>query len=169
MSYLRSIKVRNGDCYETAYYYKCDSCGGELFEADNDYSDGNGYDLCNRCAFVLGKFTERQYLDSIGMGLDTFHAAMNNGKIVVWMGKSTPPFKRSDKEQRHTPIYVTWRNAIFERDNYTCRDCGKRGGEINAHHLKSFKKFPKLRYEIDNGITLCKQCHKLRHKKRLVI
>jgi hypothetical protein len=165
MSYLRSIKVKNGDCFTICHYYTCDKCGKELFEADNDYSDGKGYDLCNDCAFLLGKFTDRQYLDSIGMGLDTFHAAINNDKIVVWMGKSIPPFKRNNKAQRHSPMYITWRNTVFERDNYTCQDCGQRGGELNAHHLQGFKKFPKLRYELSNGITLCKKCHKKRHKR----
>lgn len=164
MSYLRSTKVKNGDCFELAHFYICDNCGKELFEADYDYDDGNGYDLCSDCAFKLEKFTEKQFLNSVGMGLDTFHAAVNDGKIIIWQGKPTPPFKRSDRQQRRTMQYVNWRDSVFKRDDYTCQDCGQRGGELNAHHLLGFKRYPKYRYEVDNGITLCKKCHKNRHK-----
>ena len=54
-----------------------------------------------------------------------------------------------------------WRKAIFERDNFSCRECGKIGGELHAHHVKPFAYFTELRYAIDNGITLCHNCHKL--------
>ncbi len=52
--------------------------------------------------------------------------------------------------------YDEWRNAVFERDKYTCQKCEARG-YIEAHHIKSWKNYPKLRYKISNGITLCKQ------------
>ena len=54
-----------------------------------------------------------------------------------------------------------WREAVFARDNWTCQQCGKKGGWMNAHHIKSFADFPELRLAIDNGITLCLKCHKL--------
>jgi hypothetical protein len=57
-------------------------------------------------------------------------------------------------------IYLQWRMGVFERDKYTCQKCGKRGGELNAHHIKSWSKYPKLRYEIANGKTFCVICHK---------
>jgi len=64
------------------------------------------------------------------------------------------------------PKYKKWRVEVFTRDNWTCQTCGIRSkaGEpvyLEPHHLKGWAKFPELRYDILNGITLCKECHKL--------
>ena len=79
------------------------------------------------------------------------------GKIAAnWQGGITPKnFKiRNSKE------YVLWRKAIFERDNYTCQRCLKNGGRLEVHHILPFAKYPELRLAINNGLTLCKKCHK---------
>lgn len=60
---------------------------------------------------------------------------------------------------RHHREYVNWRTSVYERDDYTCQCCGVRGGKLNAHHINSFADYPDLRYEIDNGITMCVACH----------
>jgi len=55
--------------------------------------------------------------------------------------------------------YVTWRTAVFERDGFTCQDCGRRGGDLEAHHVHGFAKYPDERLVVANGVTLCLACH----------
>lgn len=81
-------------------------------------------------------------------------------KNPCWRGGSSSQEKiiRSSKE------YSLWRNSVFEKDNYTCIWCGikgnQTGGYLNADHIKPFAYFPELRFAIDNGRTLCVDCHK---------
>lgn len=56
--------------------------------------------------------------------------------------------------------YKQWRRGVFERDDYTCHECGVRGGYLEAHHIQSWAEYPELRYELTNGLTLCRRCHR---------
>lgn len=60
--------------------------------------------------------------------------------------------------------YKRWRYDVFLRDSFTCRDCGDhRGGNLHAHHIKPFATHPELRMVVDNGLTLCRDCHRKAH------
>ena len=66
---------------------------------------------------------------------------------------------------RTSTKYAYWRNSVFERDKFICQNCNQKGGVLNAHHIKEFAKYPNLRFELSNGLTLCKKCHIEEHKK----
>jgi len=70
---------------------------------------------------------------------------------------------------RTSSKYREWSLSVFKRDNFICQSCGYiNGGILEAHHIRSFAKYPNLRYILDNGITLCKKCHKIVHKYNLI-
>lgn len=76
-----------------------------------------------------------------------------------WKGGIRPINQR----QRTHKAYLDWRKSVYIRDNYTCQDCGVKGGQLHAHHIKSFAKHPELRMDINNGKTLCVECHNKHH------
>ena len=59
------------------------------------------------------------------------------------------------------PIYKQWRKDVLSRDGRTCQmpGCGSKR-TLNAHHIHKWASSPLLRYTVDNGITLCRDCHK---------
>lgn len=65
------------------------------------------------------------------------------------------------------PNYLAWRNAVLARDKLVCRQCGRkrRAANLVAHHVRSYAKFPARRFDISNGITLCRECHMAVHRK----
>lgn len=67
-------------------------------------------------------------------------------------------------EHRRSMYMRDARKACFERDDYTCRSCGQRGGKLNAHHVWPFQRWSEWKYEVWNLVTLCKQCHDDWHK-----
>lgn len=86
-----------------------------------------------------------------------------------WKGGTT---KLQDRIRKSIE-YKQWRKTVYERDNYICQKCGK-NGRLEAHHIKSFSKIIsenniktleeailcKELWNIENGETLCKSCHK---------
>jgi len=90
----------------------------------------------------------------------------------------TPLLKRI----RASSKMVEWKSQIRGRDNWTCRRCGQKGWMI-AHHIKQFSIIMKEYYiktleealscdglwDLNNGITYCKDCHDLlKHKGGLL-
>jgi len=76
-------------------------------------------------------------------------------KNFFWKGGITPENRRIRTSLR----YRQWREKVFIRDDFTCQNCGQRGGRLNADHIKPFCSFPDLRFQVSNGQTLCEECH----------
>lgn len=79
-----------------------------------------------------------------------------------WRGGKTDESKRVRGQIEHR----LWRESVFARDNWTCQKCSKRDGKpLHPHHILNFSSHKELRFAIDNGITLHKECHTTFHKK----
>ena len=101
------------------------------------------------------------------------------GKELPWRDKINESLPRGEKHHRwikdrskiqqhlrNNPVYQQWRKKVFKRDNWTCKlkdsNCE---GKIKAHHIRGWAKYPNLRYEVDNGITLCEFHHPLKRQE----
>lgn len=93
-------------------------------------------------------------------------------KCHLWKGGTTPlkMLIRSSSKS------IEWRKSVFEKDNFTCQLCEKRGGDLEVDHFpKTFadifylNKITSIQesfdckefWDIENGRTLCKPCHKV--------
>ena len=85
------------------------------------------------------------------------------------LGERNPNWRGGISSERNkdcsSDAYKLWRFLVYERDNYTCQDCGKRGGNLSAHHIMPWSFFIDLRYVVSNGKTLCLECHKKTYKE----
>lgn len=88
-------------------------------------------------------------------------------KIVKWLflPENIELWKREREiiPERSSPDYLKWRLAVLKRDNRTCQDCGEKKILV-AHHIKRYKDYKELRLDVNNGRTLCRQCHWEAHK-----
>lgn len=64
--------------------------------------------------------------------------------------------KRGSVEERR------WRKAVFLKDGFRCTRC-ESNEHLHAHHVARWAYFPEMRLVIDNGITLCRECHRKEH------
>lgn len=102
----------------------------------------------------INKRYDATYCSKRCYGLARRGAANHN-----WTGTGKP-----NARERGRVDFREWRKAVFTRDNWTCRHCGKRGRKMNAHHLMPFASYPEHRFDVANGLTLCLSCHHAVHR-----
>lgn len=160
-------KYKNKDIKIRVEKGLCRNCGREMFSHTMKKNNKETY-CCLKCkpnntvGLELGRAWNKGLKNHLSYDvikkMSLSHVGKRSGN---WKGCKRGELKRL----RELIEYKNWRNAVFERDNFTCQQCGKRGVFLNAHHIKSFKNFPELRTELSNGITLCVHCHYEMHKK----
>jgi 5-methylcytosine-specific restriction endonuclease McrA len=127
---------------ECTVHYICDVCGelhATSYKSLNQSKNSDGKHTCHKCWLATHK------------------------------GEAHPRYREDlPKEERKSRRYNlknrAWRLEVFNRDNFTCLKCSKRGGTINAHHIEPYAKNTRLRYTTANGATLCVRCHRQYHK-----
>lgn len=147
--------------------YKCEVCG-KIFKS-NEQKNANRF-CCRKCydewhriknkervcptcgKTFIAKSSEDKYC-SRECHLQNLHQKMKGEGHPLWKGGVS---KLND--HRDNNDYKNWRRQVYERDDYKCVKCGSKE-KLNAHHILSWKHYPELRYDLDNGITLCEKCH----------
>jgi excinuclease UvrABC ATPase subunit len=94
-------------------------------------------------------------------------SAWNKGKKMPFRGENHYNWKGGvsplNHRIRHSVEYRTWRDKVFFRDNYTCQVCKTTELPLNVHHIEEFSKNEDLRFDVNNGVTLCISCHEQVH------
>ena len=82
---------------------------------------------------------------------------------TYYKGKYPKGFKKATSREVSTYL----RKIVFERDGWECQKCGKtiKEAQLHCHHIKGYAQNKILANDVDNCITLCKDCHKLVHKQ----
>lgn len=141
-------------------YINCSICGVPFYVTLWRIKRKNKPQFCSKnCHSNSGVFTRKGLKNSLIHNKKISERAkerVRKGIHNLWKGGITNKLVSI----RFSMEYKLWRKSVFERDNYTCIWCGKKGIRLNADHIKPFALFPELRFAIDNGRTLCEPCHK---------
>ena len=70
------------------------------------------------------------------------------------------PAYKSYKDVRNDKGYNNWKAEVIKRFGNQCCVCYSTDKMV-AHHLYSYKYYPKLRTEVNNGVCICNTCHEL--------
>lgn len=135
-------------CYRKARQerHKCVICGKQ---AKRDKRGDRWWKTCSEDCAAL-------YRSKVAHQNKCAHPFPSGENNPNWRGGKTEELKAI----KNTVAYSQWRIAVFSRDNFTCQRCGKRGGNLEPHHIMPFATYPELRFDIGNGQTLCRECHK---------
>jgi hypothetical protein len=130
-------------------------------------SDGNkhGHNISVSGRVAMGNATRRKGLTYVQIyGPERAKEEVLKRSIAHQKRWESVPRKLIRPHHNGDFLYARWRDAVFSRDNFTCCFCGIAGGELQAHHIKFWSKFPELRYVVENGVTVHSACHRTVHK-----
>ena len=111
---------------------------------------------CNKDFEVFPKDDKQRFCSSKCYG--KYLSTLSGGETSNWKGGYT-------QAERRIPEYRIWRLSVIKRDFDTCQKCGESNVWLNAHHIKPFHSHEEDRLDIDNGLTLCNDCHCDFHSK----
>jgi hypothetical protein len=132
----------------------------------------DGVSLEVKCRYC-GKYfipTNKEVRNRIG-SLNSSHSGVSYLYCSNTCKKACPVYRqvKYPKKYRKTTsreVGPLIRQLCFKRDNWECQICGKNTEEVSlhCHHIEGYTQNPRLGNDLDNIITLCKECHKQVHK-----
>lgn len=141
---------------------KADYQRTQIGENNPKWTGGNRIKVCQYCG---KEFTHKVLPILLKRKFCSKKCADRGG--LRYHGEDHPCWKGGREEiraLRSSLEHRAWSENVMRRDNYTCRECGKRGGDLHAHHILSFADHPESRWDLDNGLTMCVECHKKTYK-----
>ena len=163
---LSTGTIKSGHTKSCGCFYSRENLTGKQFSYLLVKKDiGNHMWLCEcKCGKETTVYTyhlKRGLIKSCGC---YFKERMSGKNAPNYRHDLTKEEREENKNRNYNPKNRKWKKKVYERDNYTCQVCHRRGGAIEAHHIYSWHSHKKLRFVTSNGITLCKNCHKEFHK-----
>ena len=77
---------------------------------------------------------------------------------------SQSKYPKGFKPSTSREVQPELRQMVFERDEWTCQRC-ESTTSLHCHHITGVEQNPIESADIDNCITLCKDCHKYVHSQ----
>lgn len=92
----------------------------------------------------------------------TYHS---KGNKYAYKNGTTPELRRV----RNSWEMLEWKKKIYAKCGFSCSICFCKNKKLNAHHIKEFSKYPELRFDVNNGVALCYECHRAVHSNRVLL
>lgn len=151
---------------QTAKYcsYRCRGKGKTLYESGENSAGWTGGQRTKVCQHCEKEFSQKDN-ESVTYFRERKFCSQNCSVIgqKYRRGEDHPNYSPTARRKNRGGPHKTWVNAVISRDGATCQHCGARNIELHAHHIKSYRDHPELRFELNNGITLCYRCHYALH------
>jgi len=144
-----------------------------IIRKDNALKCG-GIKYCGSCSRggekhpCFGKHLSKEMREKLSLansGEKNCHYGKRGKETSRWRDDLTQEERELNKDRSYNPKNREWREMVFKRDNWRCLFSGRKGVKLEAHHLYNWADYPEKRFDIKNGITLCKEIHKLFHKR----
>lgn len=131
---------------------------------------GRSTGKCKPCSAIWSDETRKKMLPIITGRKWKFESRkkIQGKKHYRWIA-DRELLKVSEKKHLDTK-YKYWMLAVKKRDSWNCKmnneDCS---GALHAHHILRWSEHPNLRYDVNNGITLCKYHHPIKKEKEVAL
>ena len=159
------------DYHKKGKFVKCKVCNKETYKRQTDLRQGFGNYCSHKCSNIDQRIGANKNCLTCG---NSFYLEISRiRKNNCCSKKCRGIFERGENhwnwqggiyemynEIRSSPLSKRWSIEVKERDNYECQICGI-NKKLQANHIKKFSDYPELRFDLNNGITLCEYCHKL--------
>lgn len=155
---IKKCKYCNIDFYSKSHQNKKKYCSIICSSKAQDKKEILNCKICNKeykvskCRVGISKFCSKKCLSK--------HTGYLASLRIGSLNKNYKGF--DDTKRKNKSKLKSWANVIKNRDK-SCKKCNSIVN-LQSHHIKSYSKYPELRFDLENGILLCNICHAKEHE-----